>query len=126
MSLAEDYQAKLALLHMVPPMPVADLGPAAYGPSCYAAEEYTNWQRATRDESMRKLRKLLPPGAELAAEPEYVAGMDFLPEGILEIAAAHRIELIVMGANRTTSPRMAGMYRGLSPMRSYAAQSVLS
>jgi hypothetical protein len=75
---------------------------------------------------MRKLRKLLPPGAELAAEPEYVAGMDFLPEGILEIAAAHRIELIVMGANRTTSPRMAGMYRGLSPMRSYAAQSVLS
>lgn len=107
LSLAEDCQAKLVLLHMVPPMPVADLGPAAYGPSCYAAEEYTNWQRATRDESMRKLRKLLPPSAGLAAEPEYVAGTDFLPEGILEIAAAHRIELIVMGANPTTSPRMA-------------------
>jgi Universal stress protein family len=79
LSLAEDYQAKLVLLHMVPPMPVADLGSAAYGPSCYAAEEYTNWQRATRNEGMRKLRKLLPPTAELAAEPEYVAGMDFLP-----------------------------------------------
>jgi nucleotide-binding universal stress UspA family protein len=107
LSLAEDCQAKLVLLHMVPPMPVADLGPAAYGPSCYAAEEYTNWQRATRDDSMRKLRKLIPPSPELAAEPEYVVGLDFLPEGILEIAAAHRIELIVMGANRTTSPRMA-------------------
>ena len=105
--LAEDYQAKLVLLHMVPPMPAADLGPAAYAPSCYAAEEYTNWQRTTRDESMRKLRKLLPPSAELAAEPEFIAGMDFLPGGILEIAAAHRIELIVMGANRTSSARMA-------------------
>lgn len=107
LSLAEDCQAKLVLLHVAPPMPVADLSPAAYGPSCYAAEEYTNWRRATRDESMRKLSKLLPRGAELAAEPEYVAGTDFLPEGILQIAAAHRIELIVMGANPTTSPRMA-------------------
>jgi nucleotide-binding universal stress UspA family protein len=107
LSLAEDCRAKLVLLHLVPPMPVADLGPAAYGPSCYAAEEYTNWQRTTRDDSMRKLSKLLPPSAELAARPEYVAGTDFLPEGILEIAAAHRIELIVMGANPTTSPRMA-------------------
>ncbi len=107
LSLAEDYRAKLVLLHMVPPMPVADLGPAAYGPSCYAAEVYTNWQRATRDESMSKLRKLIPPGADLAAEPEYIAAMDFLPEGIPETAAACRIELIVMGANPTTSPRMA-------------------
>ena len=107
LSLAEDYQAKLVLLHMVPPMPTADLGPASYAPSCYAAEEYTNWQRTTRDESMRKLRKLLPPSAELTTEPEFLAGTDFLPEGILGIAAAQRIELIVMGANRTTSPRMA-------------------
>jgi nucleotide-binding universal stress UspA family protein len=107
LSLAEDCQAKLVLLHMVPPMPVADLCPAAYGPSCYAAEEYTNWQRAARDESVRKLKELVPTNTNLAARPEYVAGTDFLPEGILEIAAAHRIELIVMGANPTTSPRMA-------------------
>jgi nucleotide-binding universal stress UspA family protein len=106
LSLAEDCKAKLVLLHMVPPMPVADLGRAAYGPPYYAAEEYTNWQRATRDESMRKLRNLIPPGAQLAAEPEYIAALDFLPEGILELAAAQRIDLIVMGANRTTSPRI--------------------
>jgi nucleotide-binding universal stress UspA family protein len=107
LSLAQDCQAKLVLLHMVPPMPVADLGPAVYGPPGPAAEEYMKWQRATRDESMRKLRKLIPPNMPLAAEPEYISGMDFLPEGILECAAAHRTELIVMGANRTSSPRTA-------------------
>lgn len=107
LSLAEDYQAKLVLLHMVPLMAFADLGPAANGPSCYAAVEYTNWQRATRDESMSKLKKLIPPGADLAAEPEYIAAMDFLPEGILQTATAHQIDLIVMGANRTSSPRIA-------------------
>jgi nucleotide-binding universal stress UspA family protein len=107
LSMAQDCQAKLVLLHMVPPMPVADLGPAVYGPPGPAAEEYVKWQQASLDESMRKLTKLIPPNTALAAEPEYMAGMDFLPEGILESAAAHRIELIVMGANRTSSPRMA-------------------
>jgi nucleotide-binding universal stress UspA family protein len=107
LSLAQDCQAKLVLLHMVPPIPVADLGPAIYAPPGPAAEEYVKWQQASLDESMRKLRKLIPPNTALAADPEYVAGMDFLPEGILESAATHRIELIVMGANRTSSPRMA-------------------
>ncbi|MGA9544960.1 MAG: universal stress protein [Candidatus Sulfotelmatobacter sp.] len=107
LSLAEDYQAKLVLLHMVPPMPVADLGPAAYGPSGYAAELFTEWQRTTRDDSVRRLKELVPNNTNLVAEPEYVAGTDFLPEGILDAAATHRIDLIVMGANRTPSPRMA-------------------
>ncbi len=105
--LAEDYQAKLVLLHMVPPMPVADLGPAAYGPSAYAAEQYTEWQRTTRNQSVRKLKELVPTDANLAERPEYVAGTDFLPEGILDAAVTHRIDLIVMGANRTPSPRMS-------------------
>jgi nucleotide-binding universal stress UspA family protein len=107
LSLAEDHRAKLVLLHMVPPMPVADLGPAAYGPSMYAAEQYTKWQRRMREESVRKLQELVPTNTDLAAGPEYVAGMDFLPEGILGAAATHSTELIVMGANRTPSPRMA-------------------
>jgi len=55
------------------------------------------------DESRSKLRKLLPANAKLAFEPEYVAGTDFLPEGILEIAETRGIDLIVMGANRTQS-----------------------
>lgn len=106
-SLAEDYRAKLVLLHMVPPMPIPDLGPAAYCPAVYGAEALMRWQETTREESLRKLRELLPSHTQLAAEPEYLVGMDFLPEGILDMAAAHRIELIVMGANRTPSPRLA-------------------
>jgi len=107
LSLAEDYQAKLVLLHMVPPMPGTDLGPAAYGPSAYAAEQFTDWQRTMRDEGAQKLRQMIPPNAKLATQPEYIAGMDFLPEGILNAAAAHQTDLIVMGANRTPSPRVA-------------------
>jgi len=107
LSLAEDYQAKLVLLHMVPPMPIADLAPAAYGPSAYAAEEFTNWQRKMREESVRKLRGLLRANKNLAATPECVAGTNFLPEGILDAAATHRVDLIVMGANRPPSPRIA-------------------
>jgi nucleotide-binding universal stress UspA family protein len=107
LSLAEDYGAKLVLLHTVPPMPIPELGPAAYSPGFYSAQVLTQWQETTRDESARKLRELLPPNTKLAEEPEYVVGMDYLPEGILDVAAAHGIELIVMGANRTPSPRVA-------------------
>jgi len=106
LSLAEDYQAKLVLLHMVPPMLGPDLGPAAYGPSTYVAEKFMDWQQTTREKSLKKLQQLIPPNAKLAAEPEYIAGMDFLPEGILDTAAKHEADLIVMGANRTSSPRL--------------------
>jgi len=105
--LAKEYHAKLFLLHMVPPMPPTDVGPAVYGTSAYAADEYLKWQRATRDEGMKKMKDLIPCDAGLAAEPEYLSGSDFLTEGILDAASAHRIDLIVMGANRTSVPRIA-------------------
>ena len=107
LSIAEEHQAGLVLLHMLPPMPLTDVGPAAYGPSPYAAEQFVKWQHSTREESRIKLAKLLPSSAKLAVEPEYIASTDFLPEGILETAAIRRIDLIVMGANRTSSPRVA-------------------
>ncbi len=107
LSLAEDYRAKLVLLHMVPPVQIADLGPSAYGTSAFAADAYAKWQMTTRDESRRKLWELFPSSTKLEEKPECVAGTDFLPEGILDAASAHRIELIVMGANRTPSPRVA-------------------
>ena len=107
LSLAEDNQAKLVLLHMVPPIPTPDLGPAAYGPSAYSAENFTNWQTTLRDESAKKLRKLIPCDARLAAKPECMTKTDFLPEGILDAAATLRIDLIVMGTNPTVAPRVA-------------------
>ena len=107
LGLAENYGAKLVLVHMVPPMPGPDIGPAAYGPSSYGAQEFIQWERTARDESREKLAQLIPPNAGLASPPECVAGMDFLPEGILEVAASRRIDLIVMGAHHTSSPRLA-------------------
>jgi len=106
LSLAEDYRAKLILLHMVPPMPVAVVGPGAYCPGVYVAPELTEWQTAVTEESGQRLRKLIPSGAKLASQPEYLVAIDFLPEGILGTAAAHNADLIVMGANRVASPRV--------------------
>jgi nucleotide-binding universal stress UspA family protein len=102
LALAED-QAKLVFVHMLPPMPSLDPGQVAYGPSAYAAEEFINWQRTMRVESMKNMKAMIPENANLTAEPEYVVGTDFLPEGILNAAAAHRVELIVMGANRISA-----------------------
>ncbi len=107
LSVAEDYQAKLVLVHMVPPIPISDFGPPSYCPGPYAAESLAKWEETARDESATALRKLLPPDAKLAAEPEYVVGIDFVPEGILQASAARKVELIVMGAFRTSSPRMS-------------------
>jgi nucleotide-binding universal stress UspA family protein len=102
-SLAQEYESRLVLVHMVPPMPLAD---AAYAPAVFAADDLLQWREAIRRESEKKLKALIPPGT-LAKQPLYVVGMDFLPEGILCAAADHAADLIVMGANRGTSPRIA-------------------
>ncbi len=105
--MAEDCRATLTLLHMVPPMPSADLGPSVYGPSTFASEEFLEWQQATRCQSEMRLRCLVPIDAKLVAPPECVTGMDFLAEGILEFATAKQVDLMVMGATRTPAPRLA-------------------
>jgi nucleotide-binding universal stress UspA family protein len=107
LSLAENYQAKLVLMHTVPPMPTLDLGPANYAPSDYGAENFTKWQRFTREKSIERLKGLVPADADLACEPEFLAETDFLPEGILLTAAERRVDLIVMGANHASSTRVA-------------------
>ena len=84
-------------------MAVANTGPAAYGAATYADEDLTAWQSRMREESSRRLRELIPPDAKPATQPEYVIARDFAPGGILEAAATHHAELIVMGANQTRS-----------------------
>lgn len=106
LSLAEEYQAKLILLHMLPPMPIAVIGPGAYCPGMFAAEDLAEWQSTTSRESVRKLRELVPADARLTTPPEILVGKDFLPEGILGAAAIHKADLIVMGANRVAAARL--------------------
>jgi nucleotide-binding universal stress UspA family protein len=102
LSLAEDCQAKLILMHILPPMPVVDIGPSAYCPGVYVAQELMEWQATRREE----MSKMVPSDANLTSQLEYVVGTDFLPEGILGTAVAHDVELIVMGANRVPSARV--------------------
>lgn len=106
LSLAEECHAKLILLHMLPPMPIAVIGPGAYCPGVFVAEDLGDWQSATNQESARRLGELVPAGARLLSQPEIVVGKDFLPEGILGTAALHNADLIVMGANRVASARL--------------------
>jgi nucleotide-binding universal stress UspA family protein len=105
--LARDCRARLLLLHMVPPISVFDVGPAAFGPSVYAADHVMEWQTRRSDVSLRKLQGLIPSDVNLALAPEYLVETSFLPEGILDAAADSGAELIIMGANRTRSARLA-------------------
>jgi nucleotide-binding universal stress UspA family protein len=105
--LAEDFGAKLVLLHMLPPVSVFDIGPSAFGVASYSSEDVTDWHREAREQSMSKLRGLIAEDARLASEPEYRVETSFLPEGILNVADNYDADLIVMGANRTRSARLA-------------------
>ena len=106
LAIAEDCSAKLVLLHLVPPMSFADIGAGGYGPAAYDKEDLTAWHQQMREEGLRKLKALIPEGAKLPAQPDYIVETSFLPDGILDSAAIHKSELIVMGANRTRSPRV--------------------
>ncbi len=101
LSLAEDCQAELILLHVVPPMPVLDIGSMAY-----TGDEIADWQARAREESTKRLKDLIPNDTKLKA-PECITVIDFLPEGILGTAKIHAADLIVMGVNPTLSARIA-------------------
>jgi nucleotide-binding universal stress UspA family protein len=106
-ALVQDCGGHLVLLHMVEPMPPAEIAPAAYGPPMYAAQELAKWQSARRRESEQNLADLLPSGLKWASDPTFEVGMDFLPEAILDTAKQYKSELIVMGANHTDTPRLS-------------------
>ena len=102
-SLARDSGAKLVLLHMVPPVTPMQAG---FVPAVFGAEDVFEWQSTMQKESEKRLSSLIPAGT-LAREPEFIVGLDFLPEGILTVAAEHNADLIVMGASDSSSPRLA-------------------
>lgn len=104
LSLAVACQAKLILLHVVPLQPVVVTVGFDDSPGIYAAQTLTELQ-VTKEESIRRLRKMVPPGANLASPPDCLAGLDLPAEAILRIAETRKVDLIVMGANRVASAR---------------------
>ncbi len=107
LALARAQQAKLILLHMIPPMPATSASLSAYAPAGAAADELEQWEESSRKRCLNQLRECLPAETGLEQEPEYVVGTDFLAEGILTAAGKFKVDLIVMGANRTASAKAA-------------------
>ncbi len=100
--LADQFQAKLILLHSI--SPVAPPGP---GLLFYNEDVTDEWQAKAQATARKKLEDLLPADARLRPELEYVVGFDFVGEHLLKAAAEQTVDLIVMGANRPASPALS-------------------
>jgi len=107
LALTRSQQGQLILLHVLPPVPVPSASLSAYAPPAIAAGECEEYEAASHKSALKKLKDFLPPHTGLAQEPKYVVGTDFLAEGILLASAEFKADLIVMGANRTVSPKIA-------------------
>jgi len=105
--LANQLQAKLALLHVMPPAALP--GP---GRTFYHEKEIHDWQARVTATGKKKLEKLLPAYVKLWSEPDYVIGFDFVAGGILKLAAEQKVDLIAMGANRSLSAKVSAHVLG--------------
>ena len=85
-SLAQEFQARLVLLHVVKNLEVGDLVTAA----------------DVTQSSEKLLRNFLPPEAELWCEPQYLVAEGDAATRILEIAKNRESDLIVLGTKPET------------------------
>jgi nucleotide-binding universal stress UspA family protein len=86
LSMAEENNAQLMLLHTIPLVPVQQ-------------------QDDVREGARRRLEKLIPPDAADWCKPEYVVRFEFPADGILKVAEERQADLIVMGVRAAASPR---------------------
>jgi nucleotide-binding universal stress UspA family protein len=87
-SLAQENQARLTLLHVIPRPATEEL---------VHPENYV-------DSTLRLLKNLLPPDAELWCEPKFAVECGDPADKILEVAAAHHADLIVLGVRHAAGP----------------------
>ena len=81
LSLAEEYQASLTLLHVMPLVPMQHQVYVSGGVK-------------------QRLEQLIPPDARDWCKPEVVVSFEFPAEGILHLSAAQYADLIVMGVHK--------------------------
>jgi nucleotide-binding universal stress UspA family protein len=107
LALARAPQTQLIMLHMISPVPASSASLSAYAPATAAADEVEELEGTYRARAVKQLKECLPAEIELAQEPKFVVGTDFLAEGILTASGKYNVDLIVMGANRTSSKMAA-------------------
>ena len=86
LSMAEENNAQLMLMHSIPLVPVQQHDDVLEG-------------------ARRRLEKLVPLEAADWCKPEYVVRFEFAAEGILKVAKERHADLIVMGVRAAASPR---------------------
>jgi nucleotide-binding universal stress UspA family protein len=84
LSLAEENEASVVLLHLI------ELFPLDQDP------------RKVEANTRARLRALVPPEADLWCKPEFVVSDEFPTEGILKVAEERDVDLIVMGVHRAS------------------------
>jgi len=97
LSIAEENQSCLTLLHLVALVPMQTRGPAVPMQS----------QDSAREVAMRQLQALLPRDANAWCQPTLLVRFEFPTDGILRTAAEQKADLIVMGVHKTAAPRAA-------------------
>jgi nucleotide-binding universal stress UspA family protein len=88
LSLAEESQAEIVLLHLITLVPIEQD------------------RQAVEECAIAGLKAMIPAGADAWCKPEMVVRCDFPAEGILRLAEERRADLIVMGVHRAHSPRL--------------------
>jgi len=86
LSLAEENQATLSLLHLIPLVPL-------------------NEERSSIEAAQERLRNLVPADAESWCRLNFEARVGFPAEEILRVAREQHADLIVMGVHAASSPR---------------------
>ena len=107
LQLARQHHSKLIVLHMIPPIPATSANLSGYPSTMAAPDDLREWEGSFRNRSLQQLKEWMPSETRLSQEPEYIVGTEFLREGIFTAGARFNVDLIVMGANHTGSPRVA-------------------
>jgi nucleotide-binding universal stress UspA family protein len=106
-SLAEEYQARLTLLHVVENRDVSDLvGPGEFGES-----------------SERVLRALVPDEAKFWCAPHFMVEQGVPEDKILEVAHRVGAELIVLGSHKPEGMRGAATHLSMATVHKVVRQA---
>jgi nucleotide-binding universal stress UspA family protein len=83
-SVAQEFQANLTPLHVIPDLKVSDLATRTEVESAYE----------------NRLRQIVPPGSELWCEPHFIVLQGTAQDDILSVANQRNADLIILGVRR--------------------------
>ncbi len=87
LSLAQEHNAHLTMLHVVEERPEASAQNTALLQAFFT----------------KRLRELVPPGSDLWCDPEYVVEFGSSADRILKVAADQKADLVIMGVRRSAN-----------------------